>query len=174
MEIYLIASDSLKIRSKQSVLAVNDVGKGVVCQGVIIFGKEIRSSLPENIPVIFGPGEYEIGGIKITGISEAHTIYSMHIDGIDVLMATTSALEKIHSKLKEHHIIILHALRADDSISSSSVMALSPKVLLVYGEGSEKFVKSFSKEDVKKSNKYSTALEKLPTELEVILLSSNT
>src|SRR3989344_4248314 len=162
MEISLIASDSLKIRSKQRVLMVNDVGKGVVCQGVIIFGKEMRLSLsfgfaqdlrPEDIPVIYGPGEYEIGGIKITGISEAHTIYSMHIDGIDVLLTTTSALEKIQSKLKEHHMIILCE---DGSLSSLSVMALSPKVLLVYGEGSEKIVKTFSKEDVKKSNKYAT------------------
>lgn len=169
MEISLVASNSLKIRSKQSLIMVNNVGKGVVCQGVILFGKDMHSAnLPENIPVISGPGEYEIGGIKITGIPEVQTIYSMHIDGIDVLLTTTSALEKMHSKLKEHHIIILHE---DDSLSSSSVMTLSPKVLLVYGEGSEQTVKTLSKEDVKRLSKYSTALEKLPQELEVVLLA---
>ena len=171
MEISLVASDSLKIRSKHSTLMVNDIGKGIVYQGVLIIGKDMDSShLPVNIPVISGPGEYEIGGIKITGIPDGHTIYSMHIDGIDVLLTTTSALEKMHSKLKEHHIIVL---REDDSFPPSSLIALSPRVLLVYGEGSEKIVKSLSKEDVNQSNKYLTSLEKLPLELEVVLLSSN-
>ncbi len=171
MEIASI-SKTLKIRSKQSVLIIDPVGKETQCQGIILFGNDLPSlSTPQQVPVISGPGEYEIGGIKITGLREGkQTVYSLYVDGLDILLTTANALEKMHSKLKEHHIIIL---RDGDSLPSSSVMALSPRLLLVYGEEGEKLAKIFSKEEIKKSNKYATTLEKLPQEMETVLLVSS-
>lgn len=175
MEIAMLSKDMFKIRSKHSLILVNPTGKEIECQGIISLGEKDPSSLAipqaQSVPVVDGPGEYEIGGIKITGFQDGnYTIYSMNIDNIDMLLATTTGLAKMHTKLQDHQVVVL---RSDGPLDMSAVSALSPKALLVYGNDSQDIVKTLSQEDVKKMNKYVTTVDKLPQEFEIVLLSSS-
>ena len=128
-----------------------------------------ENSDPKELAVIAGPGEYEIGGIKIRGYRNGmHSTYSLTVDGIDILIGTIEALEKTQQKLKEHHILVA---ATNVVIDSSFVTSLASNVVLFYGEKGSEAVKGFASEAVKTLGKYQVTKDKLPQEMETVLLA---
>ncbi|HEX8931875.1 MAG TPA: hypothetical protein VF810_01845, partial [Patescibacteria group bacterium] len=109
MEIALLPQNGLRLKGKQTTLAVDPQDKAIY-GGILLVDKTIDQIVnQENAVVIAGTGEYEIGGIKLTGTrSEVGMLYSLSIDNIDVLVGKLSALEKMQHKLKEHNIVVVN------------------------------------------------------------------
>src|SRR5882724_3957772 len=170
MEIALLSKNGLRFKSKLAAFAVDPQDKSDY-DAIFLLVKspdEITSQAPI---LITGPGEYEIGGSKITASrSEKEILYSLTLDSIDILLGTLTGLEKMQHKLKEHHIVVVDC----NTISSASfVTSLASNVIIFYGEKATEIAQAFGKESVKSMTKYSSTLEKLPGEVETILLATS-
>ena len=118
--------------------------------------------------VIDGPGEYEIGGVKLSATrNEADLIYNLNIDGMGIILGKLGTLEKFQNKLKEQSIVIAYV---DSVINPAFITSLTSNVVIFYGEHAKELTLSFGKEAVKNLQKYSTTLDKLPLEIETIIL----
>lgn len=170
MEISLLPKNAVKIKGKHSNLVINPATK-TDANAIIFLGINQTTVIEKELLVINGPGEYEVGGIKITGIKSGNdTIYSLHVDGIDILLGNQDTIEKIQNKLKEHQIVLLHTSASKDA---SFVTNFSPRVVLFYGEHAGETIKTINKDGATPITKYQVALEKLPAEMETILLAAS-
>lgn len=172
MEIALLNNTSLRIKGKQGSLIVNPSGKTYEADGFIIFGDtDIASQKSdEDSLMIKGPGEYEFGGIKVTGSRYAgDMIYSIRVDKISILLAYGEVLEREYAKLNEFNIVILYTRNL---IDPSFVTSLASNVAVFYGEKANETIKLMAKEGFRSESKYTVSLEKLPPEIEKVLLEN--
>lgn len=171
MEISVQGVDSPKIRGKHSAIVINPQDKTSSYNAALLIGNPAKSSLKirDDVVIINGPGEYEAGGIKVSGMkADDQTIYTISFENLDVLVGTRESLEKAHQKLKEHNVAIIYANTAGN-ISFASTLSMN--ALIFIGEKAREVVDSFAKEEKKEIGKYVISAEKLPTEIETILLA---
>jgi hypothetical protein len=168
MEIALLTKSGIRIKSKQAAIAIDPQDKGTY-EAVLVMSKSVEEvTQPEDAVLILGVGEFEIGGVKITGIrSENDMLFSLIIDGVEVLVGKLQALEKMQHKLKEHQIVVVNC---DTEGVASFITSLAENVVVFYGEQAVAVSASFGKENVKTLPKYSSTKDKLPAEVETILL----
>ncbi len=171
MEIVLLPKNGLRIRGKNASVLIDASDKTLTHSAVILLDESIRAATfpAGDAVVIQGPGEYEIGGIKIRGYRNGtYSMYSLTVDGIDILLGTIEALEKTQQKLKEHHILVA---ATNVVIDSSFVTSLASNAVLFYGEKGSGAVKGFASDAVKTLGKYQVTKDKLPQEMETVLLA---
>ncbi len=168
MEIALVAHNSIRIKEKQTSFIIDPQEK-VAASGVLLLKGDITNvKVEEESVLVFGPGEYEIGGIKLSGIrSDNDLLYSLNVAGVAVIIGEVKALEKMQQKLKEHNIVV--AL-CNEVSNASFLTTLATNVIMFYGEKATEVSQSLSKENVKTVSKYSTTRDKLPQEAETIIL----
>ncbi|MCL5438732.1 MAG: hypothetical protein M1268_01945 [Patescibacteria group bacterium] len=173
MEIALISKDALKIKGKHASLALDpgpDLRTKTVVDAILLLDKNEENNFPKiegQRVVISGPGSYEAGKIKISGISSGGDLmYSVRVDGIEMLLSKASAIKKIQDTERDYDIVVLNA---DSLIEESLITSLSPKTVVLYGEKSEEMSKAFGESSLEKVNRYQTTLEKLPKEMEIVL-----
>lgn len=173
MEIVLLDEGSLRIKGKSGSVVIDPTTKTVADGVVFLVGdRSSLSKVSEFRVVIEGPGEYEVSGIKVVAYGNnkeegKELAYSIRVDGVQVCVVQSSQLQKFHEKLTECHILIV---RADSALTESSVTAVSPSILVLYGAHAQESAKIFGKEDTAPTQKLSTAVDKLPKEMEVVLL----
>ena len=171
MEIAVVALNCLKIKGKKGSFVIDplNVNSKTEADAVIFFSEKETADLPKiegYRVVISSPGEYEVSGIKISGSKSGDgLIYQFYVDGVNIVLANASVLEKAKDKLSSHNILLLNA---DTEVSISAVTTLEPEVVVVYGENASKLEKE---ENVIKASKYSTTKDKLPEKMETVLLS---
>jgi hypothetical protein len=166
MEISILPKSSLKIKGKNASFVI-DPKDSTLYNAAILLGNSSSENANEEMVVFNGPGEYEVGGIKISGVrSEMGVNYSLSVDGVDIALGRISSLEKLHTKMKEHNIVV--AL-CDEVISASFLTSLSSNTIILYGEKAVEVAQVFG-ETVKKQPKYSTTKDKLPLEVETVVL----
>ncbi len=174
MDIALLNPGTLRIKGKNSTLIIDpnsSTGKNEA-DGVIVLNSYENFSVNkiEGYRIIIkGPGEYEVGGTKISALSfDKNLIVKMDVDGVKVLIGDGASIEKLHDKLEETQILVINSdLPFNDSILAS----LEPNVFVVYGNKKEEVIKTIGKDEPVKVAKYSTASDKLPQELEVVSLN---
>jgi hypothetical protein len=170
MEISLVSSTSIRIKGKQGAIVINPSSKLATVNGVILLQNASfdKKSIEEGTLTIQGPGEYEIAGIKISGFQHAgDVLYSIRVDKVEILFGLVKTLEKDYSKLKEHNIVLGYAdVESDPTFATS----LATNIIMFYGEKSEETVMKLAKEGFTKESKYTTTFEKLPLEIEKVLL----
>lgn len=172
MEIAVLWENSVKIKGKQGVLAVNPFGlrAKTTADAIVLFDKANGndfSKIEGSRVLIEGPGEYEVLGIKISGFpADGGTAYSMNIDGVLLLLAKTQAVEKLKEKVDGHQVV---CLLTDQPFDQGAITAASPQVVVFFGEKRADMAKTLGK-GIKTAAKYTTTPEKLPAEMEVILL----
>jgi hypothetical protein len=168
MEIALLPKDSLKIKGKHATFIVDSMDKSI-CEGVIVLNKtQDQLSIQDGVVVIDGPGEYEIGGVKISGIrSEGEVVYNLNVEGVEILLGRLSSLEKQQHKLKEQDIVVAYV---DSMTNASFVTSLASSVVIFYGEQAKAQVEKFGKGNVLTVQKYSGIAGKLPQEVETVIL----
>lgn len=171
MEIALLTKSGLRIKGKQALIGIDPLDK-MAYEAVLTIRKSPEEIIQqENSILIFAPGEYEVGGVKITGTrSESGMLYSLIVDGVSVLIGTLDALEKQQHKLKDHNIVVVDCAEGENA---SFITSLAENVVMFYGEKANTVASSFGKENVKQLNKYSSTKDKLPTEVETVLLASS-
>lgn len=171
MEISTQGISSLKIKGKGATIFVNPQDKTENYDVAILLGNHEKSSrtIRDDVVVITGPGEYEVRGIKITGMSaNGMTVFTITMDNLDILLGDLAALEKVHQKLKEHNVAIIYA----GSVGNSSfASALALNATLFMGEKAREVVDIFAKNEKKETAKYTISAEKLPSETETVLLT---
>lgn len=171
MEISLFTPQTIRIKSKQVSLAVNPVaGKKIACDAALFFERaqsfEVLG-LEGNKLIIDGAGDYEIGGVKITGIrQQGINSYDIQIETIDLFISKASALNKMKD-IKEVEVV---AIEADTTVNQTAIAALNANVLLFYGDQATENIKSLGKE-VASVSKYPVTRDKLPAETQILLLS---
>jgi len=173
MDIAVLPQHAIRIRSKRATLVVNPVSlkSKVMADAVILLSGEKsvwNNDFIEGMKlVIQGPGDYEVGGIKIAGtFVDNGVIYVAHLDGIDMLIAKTNIVKKAKD-IGECHVALLEA---DSLINEAAITALNVNVVAFYGEKKEENAKALGKEDNTSATKYSVTKEKLPTEMQVVTL----
>jgi hypothetical protein len=168
MEIAIIPQASLRIKGKQMTLGVDQVDK-TNSRGTIILHanpKDLKQ-IEDNV-IINGAGEYEVGGIKINGTrSGQHVVYGMNVDGVEILIGKISALDSMQHKLKEHHIVVS---LCDEIVTASFLTSLASNVVIFYGPKAAEISQAFGKDTVKPMPKYQTTKDKLPAEVETVIL----
>lgn len=168
MEIALVNKTSLRIKGKSVTFVLNPHEKGPFDAALLL--DDALEYLNDETVVLQGPGDYEIGGVKIVGTrgGENGLIYSMNIDGMEVLAGKIETLAAMQHKLKEHNIVIG---LCNEQADAAFLTSLTTNVVVFYGDKGSETAQGFAKENLKQMNKYSVAMGKLPTEVETILLS---
>lgn len=173
MDIALLSGNALRIKGKNSILIVNPTSgtSKTEADGVITLSKSAGytdAKIEGSRINVKGPGEYEVGGAKITAISvDGNLVVRIDVDSVKVLIGSGEAVEKIQDKVEGSDILVVNA---DNKFNYSALTALEPKAILAYGSMKDDLGKSLGKEDAEKLNKYTTTADKLPAELQLILL----
>ncbi|OGH18674.1 MAG: hypothetical protein A3F31_05570 [Candidatus Levybacteria bacterium RIFCSPHIGHO2_12_FULL_38_12] len=174
MDISIVSEDSLRIKGKRASFIVVDPGVSIPKTPadfvVTLNGKKENSLVKVDgfRVVINGAGEYEIGGIKLAAHAfEDDLLYDIAVDGIDIILSNSEVIKKEGEKIKESHIVIV---RTDSVVDESSVTAASPRIVALYGKHTQESAKVLGRQDLKPVNKISYTLEKLPQEMEVVVL----
>ena len=167
MEIVMLPKSAIKVKGKQATLIIDPVDTATTYQAAI-FLSNAGGTASDSVPIV-GPGEYEIGGIKISGVkSAAGTVYSINVDDIDILIGKLSVIEKVQHKLKEHNLVLtLTEVESDASFLTS----LATNGLLLYGDKAKDVIQKFAKEGMHEMSKFQTTKDKLPQEIQTILLA---
>lgn len=166
MEIALLPKTALRIKGKAVTFIVNPL-TFTPSNAVLLLDPTSDFSTDESV-ILQGAGEYEIGGVKITGLrNEKNILYSMQIDGMDFVVGSISLLSAMQHKLKEHNFVIVNCEEVADA---SFLTSLSVNAVLFYGEKATEVAQGFEKEKLQTMNKYSASLGKLPAEMETVLL----
>lgn len=159
----------------------------------------VRGSAEKESPfVISGPGEYEISGVGIVGVSSFHddsqgkerganTIYSITIDEVNIVHLGDLGQKKLDQSqvevLSSCDVLLIpvggtYTIDAKDA--PDIIAQLEPKIVVPMHykiDGLkfplsvvDKFLTSIGKEDIKPVAKLSVSQDKMPMEMEVVLL----
>ena len=168
MEIVRISKTALRIKGKNAVLVVDPSEKTESNAALLLQLKQEGVNTTGSEIVISGPGEYETGGVKITGVrNESELVYSMDVDPVGILLGRLTTFEKLHNKLKEVNIVVVNCDKVTDA---SFLSALTTNVIIFYGEKAIEIGREFGQENVKHLPKYATTIDKLPAEVETVIL----
>lgn len=170
MEIALVSEESIRVKGKQTALVIDPLAaKAKIAADAVLLTQENGTAVPAvegSRITIAGPGEYEIGGIKISGVRTGErTAYYASIDGLSVAVCAASALKNKES-LRDVDIALLYA---DALVDQSALATVANGVAVFYGPQALENVKALGK-DVPPIGKYVTTKDKLPQELEIVLL----
>ncbi len=173
MDITYLKNNSLRIKGRTSSVVIDPTPQLNKTEGNSVLALNENVNFPpskiEGLRItINGPGEYEIGGIKISSLRvEGDLVANLDVDNIKILVGEGSAVEEIHEKMGECNIALI---RIDKEFKTSVLTSLEPNVLLLYGERKEEVAKSLGKEEAAKVTKFWVTSEKLPSEMQVFLL----
>jgi hypothetical protein len=174
MEITYLDNKCLKIRSKKATFVVDPIFDMPKTEAdFILLLKDEKYNLQKISDyrlVISGSGEYEIGGIKISGKRTGlDFVYSIILDKLELIIGKADAISKMPDKAKEHEFAILNT---DSVLSESIITIIEPRVVILYGDKIEESIKALSKDSsaIQRTKKYSIKDNQLPEEMEVVVL----
>jgi len=172
VDIYTLDKNSIKIHSKYANFIVDPAPQGtkVSCDAVILLNNnniDLGRVVDYRI-IIDGPGEYEVNGVKVLGVrGDRGFVYGIAADGFSVILGKSSETSKIKEDTFLCQIAILNV---DDEVNSSMVTKLEPKIMILYGEDKENAAKVLGKGNIPSVKKVSLTKDKLPEEMEVVVL----
>ncbi len=173
MDIALLNPNTLRIKSKNASIVVNPTSSTNKTEAdaillLTIYAKEGLAKIEGSRITIKGPGEYEMGGIKVSTTRVGQELVArVDVDGVKLLIGSGSTIEEIHDKIEECEVAVINS---EGSFNYSILTTLEPSVLIVYGDKKEDVAKSLGKDSAIRTSKYSTTSDKLPQEMEVVLL----
>lgn len=172
MDVILLGKNSIRIKGKKASLVIDptsEIGKTEADAAINLTNVANFSTVKlEGSRVTFsGPGEYEVGGIKMSLIAAGGgCVGFFDVDGISVLVGSGAALEKVQEKAESADMVVVNA---NSEFNYSVVTSLGSKVLLVYGDNRDEVKKVLGK-DGEAMSKFSTTKEKLTEEMQFVLL----
>lgn len=173
MEISAVSQNCIRIRGKHASFVVDPdslVKTKIVADAVLMLGKNQKAELAKiegSKVVIQGAGDYEVSGVKIHGVGIGdHIVYELLVDGVLTLLGRPQDIASLQDK-KEYHCLVVNI---DAKIESSLVAELSPSLVVLYGVLAQDGAKQLGKESVAPTAKHQILSDKLPAEMEVIIL----
>ncbi len=173
MEVAKITTNSVRIKSKLGVFAIDPIDtKGTLEADAVLFLNRTLTQQDINaessIVIINGPGEYEIKSVKFTGVGRGNLIaYFGKFDSIDTFVVKASTLNIAKEVSRECQIAIIEA---DVIVEQSAVAATNASIIIFYGDKSMESVAALGKSDIAPVNKFSISRDKLPTEVQVVVI----
>ncbi len=172
VDVSILSKNSIKIKGKSASFVIDPVEEiQKIAADAVVFLKYNEnesgaSRVTDFRAILKGFGEYEVGGVRILATqSDENLLYALSIDGISIFLARTSGLAKIQ-EVGEYNILVLNV---DSDFKDPMVTSFSPKIVILYGEKASDAAKMLGKE-ASKSQKFSISVDKLPLEMEVIIL----
>lgn len=173
MDITALSKNSIKIRGKSASFVV-DPERGIQktnADGIIRLKKNSLdiSRITDYRVILDGPGEYEVGGVKISALTiDSGFVYNMIIDGMWVILGDASGVSKIKDTTLPCQAVILNV---DTAFNSSFLTSLEPRLVVLYGDKKTDGAKMLGKVGViQQSLKCSISKDKLPEEMEIVVL----
>lgn len=173
VDVSVLSKDSIKIKGKNSSFVIDPMAQiQKVSADAVVFLKDMEERpaierVTDYRVIIKGVGEYEVAGTRILGTkSDGNFLYSLSVDGISILLARTCGLAKTQ-EAGDYNILILNV---DCDFKDTMVTSFSPSAVILYGEKAADAVGMLG-EKASKSQKFSVASDKLPLEMEVVILS---
>jgi len=177
VDVSILNSSSIKIRFRRAVFVVDPSSEGgkTICDAIVLLNGENSdlSKVSDYRIVINGPGEYEISGVKISGISiDNGFVYNIIGDGVAIILGRTKEISKISAQggkefSTECQIAILNA---DSEFAESVVTGLESKVVVLYGDNRVSGAKTMGQKNPNLSKKLTLSKDKLPEGMEVVVL----
>jgi hypothetical protein len=171
MDIALLGKRTIRLKGKTASFVIDpasDISK-VDADGIILLKKDNYdvSSVSDSRILINGSGEYEVGGVKISGIKipDEGAVYKFLIDSVSVVVGRVDKYKG--DGLTGCQIAVLSP---DGDFNESSVTSLDPKIIALYGDNSQNAAKKLGAENVNSVSKLTVAKDKLPEKMEVSVL----
>jgi hypothetical protein len=176
MDINLLDKDSIKIKIKKVNFVFDPRSKMAKTSADAVVTGDANDFDPTRVAdsrvIIKGPGEYEVGGVKVVGTKQADNFsFSLITENTSVIIGKVSSLEKMLDKISEHKIAVLNV---DAKLNPSIITTIEPSYLILYGELASEELSSLNKEVLEKkteaSQKISINEEKISEEMELFVL----
>lgn len=155
MEISKVSSTSIKLKGKNASVVIDPSGK--VEADVVIASSHKDSLAIDKVEgkrlVISGPGEYEVGGISITGKDTKGGVLYQLLEGVKVLFAPSSALSYVPDDEDFDALII----KLSGEVSKDAFAPINSKCVVLLGDLSLTHMKADEVESVSKINLKKTA-----------------
>ncbi|MDP2637502.1 MAG: hypothetical protein Q8P26_00375 [Candidatus Levybacteria bacterium] len=174
MDISIIGKNSIRIKGKQVAFVADpskDMPKTSADAVILLSGLDNvdTNRITDSRIIINGPGGYEVGGVKISGTTTPKgTLYKLSIDDLTVIIGKPA--ETKADGFSSSQIVVVNA---DDEVNISIITALEPKMVIIYGEKKEEVAKALGIENAALAAKVTTAKDKLPEKMEVVVLASS-
>jgi len=185
MEITKLTKNALRLKGKKSTLVFDVLDTKKIEANAFLYLTEnaLEASFGNESLLINGSGEYEVSGVKISATQSGEEIaYEMLFDGMKILLVSSTALLRMKDKIDEQNVVVLFA---NEALDQSALTNVAPTVVVCYGdkagEVSQNLGKGLNKKegeaetvpdaDIKPTDKVVLTAEKLPAELQVVLLA---
>lgn len=175
MDIYYAGLTCIRVKGKKTTLVIDPSNK-TEADAVLLTSPDAPTISTKQVTgyrvAVTGPGEYEVGGVGIAGFPVGKsTTYVLKVDGISILhMGNIQNISE--SELDRYPNIDIVCIPVGPQ-ASHIIAKLEAKVVIpiAFDQASlSTFLKEVGKEDVKPQSKLTITREKLPAELEVIVL----
>ncbi|MEK7186600.1 MAG: hypothetical protein AAB675_04565, partial [Patescibacteria group bacterium] len=124
------------------------------------------SKVSEYRVVIKGVGSYEVAGARVNGFSSGDNFYyALVVDGINIFIGRNTDIEKQQEK-GAYSVLILNI---EGEFKPTMVSSFEPNLAILYGPDAEAGAKLLGKE-YQTASKFSQTAEKLPVDMQVVLL----
>lgn len=169
MEISIVDSDSVKIKGKTASFIVNPTKSSDDYHGAFYLTTDsAKEPLFGQGIAIDSPGEYEIGGVKIKGSQkETGMIYTLSVDGINLIIGSLSTLEKVQGKFQD---LSIACVNVDSQTDPSFMSGYASNYIIYFGKNASELCTTFLKGEVEKQSRFVSPKE-LPQEMQIILLA---
>lgn len=172
MDISIVGENSLKLKGKKVTFIVDPVKEmpKTSADAVILLNggnKNIDlSRITDSRIIMEGPGSYEVGGIKISGLKTPKgIIYKLLIDDIITILGSST-----DTKAEDYDVCQVAIVNTTNDFSESYVTALEPKITILYGENKTESAKKLGAESITMIPKITILKDKLPEKMEIAVL----
>jgi len=179
MDVAILGINALKIRSRNASFVVDPVKtiSKVGADAILLLNNNTdtdTSRVLDQRIIICGLGEYEVGTVKISGITVSPpdrqagngVVYSLLLDSIQVVLGKVSDISRLYDNTPSCQIAIL---KVDDDLKSIAAK-LEPKIIVLYGDKKIEGAKTLGKQGIQPVQKFTITRDKLPDEMQVVVL----
>ncbi len=155
MEISLVNKTSVKLKGKAASVVIDPTAKSEA--EIVITTKALDSLTLDKVEgvrlIISGPGEYEAGGISITGKSSKGQILYQIIDTSRVMFTTSAGVSTVPDD-EEYDCLLIEVV---GELKEDSFASINAKCVVLFGDLAALSIKSESQEKTSKVNLRKTA-----------------
>lgn len=174
MDIAILSGNAIRIKGKKATIVIDSVKETNKTEADCILKlKDVPNFTDSKIEnsriTITGPGEYEIGGIKVSVLDfESKRIARLDVDLVKVLVGNGEVMGKVREKFEDSDVLVVDT---SEKFNYSSLTSLDPKIVLGHGANAGELEKALGKSNSEKSHKISLTAAKLPSEMQFIHLA---
>jgi len=155
MEISKVSNSSIKIKGKNASVVIDPSGK---VDAEVVIASSLKDTLAiDKVEgkrlVISGPGEYEVGGISITGKDTKGGVSYQLLEQVKVLFAPSSALSYVPDDEDFDALVI----KLTGEVSKDAFAPINAKCVVLLGDISLTHMKADEVESASKINLKKTA-----------------